>query len=262
MVLFPKSALLVPALVLAACQGGPVVHGSGQIASEQRALGDFHAIDAGSIGEIYVIQDGGTGLTIEADDNLLPFIRSVVAGDVLHLDLEPGNYHPSQTPRLELRCGELTRIDLSGAVHMNAAELVGDQMSIHTEGASHLELGSLQARALDVEAEGAAQVRAEAIRAGSLTADTSGAGRVIANGGSLGHLRADCSGAAQVNMTAVQVQDAHVFLSGASQAWLWVEGALQADASGAAHVRYKGSPRLDVHSSGAASVVDLGRECE
>jgi hypothetical protein len=88
----------------------------------------------------------------------------------------------------------------------------------------------------------------------TLTIDSSGASHIKAEG-KTASLDLDISGASSVDATALTVSDASVDASGASHVDLMVTERLNAEASGASTVSYKGSPSTVVKDvSGAGSV--------
>ena len=92
------------------------------------------------------------------------------------------------------------------------------------------------------------------IEAGDARFDVSGASQVTLSG-SAGDVTIGASGASQLDLSAFSVDDADVEASGASKVTVNASGKLDADASGASHVYYLGSPTLGrVETSGASSV--------
>jgi hypothetical protein len=104
-----------------------------------------------------------------------------------------------------------------------------------------------------VDLSGATTLTGE-MNTGDLDVDVSGASRITLTG-SGGDLRLDVSGASRAELGQFAVGDADVEVSGASQATVNVEGRLDADASGASRIRYRGNPTLGrIDESGASSV--------
>ena len=62
---------LVTGLFSVAC--GPVVLGSGNITSESRDVSDFNEVGLEGVGTLTIEQTGSETLTIEADDNIIPY---------------------------------------------------------------------------------------------------------------------------------------------------------------------------------------------
>jgi hypothetical protein len=89
---------------------------------------------------------------------------------------------------------------------------------------------------------------------GDLSAEVSGASQLTLDG-SGGDLTLDVSGASRADLSQFVVGDANVQASGASQVTVNVEGRLDADASGASRILYRGNPTLGrIESSGASRV--------
>src|SRR5580692_6854475 len=64
-----------------------VVVGSGKVASEVRAVAGISSVSCEGSGEIELVQDGTESLKITAEDNILPYLTSVVDGGKLTLSL-------------------------------------------------------------------------------------------------------------------------------------------------------------------------------
>jgi hypothetical protein len=104
-----------------------------------------------------------------------------------------------------------------------------------------------------VELSGASRLSGD-IESGDLAVDVSGASQLTLDG-SGGDLTLDASGASKVDLSQFVVGDANVDASGASQVTVNVEGRLDADASGASRVYYRGNPTLGrIDTSGASRV--------
>jgi hypothetical protein len=64
--------------------------GSGTVRSEKRAVSGFDAITLNGLGKIVIKQDGNESLTVSAEDNLLPLLKTEVTNGKLQLDIEQG----------------------------------------------------------------------------------------------------------------------------------------------------------------------------
>jgi hypothetical protein len=65
--------VLVVVLLFAACEL-QAIEGSGQVRRESRVVGGFTAVNFSSFGELTLVQGDTEALTIETDDNLLPYV--------------------------------------------------------------------------------------------------------------------------------------------------------------------------------------------
>jgi hypothetical protein len=170
---------------------------------------------------------------ITIDDNLVDRLRVEVDGDTLRLDID-GRVRDA-TLRAEIGLVHLRRIGVSGASQVRVEGKVTDDLTIEASGASEVTLDSGE---LD-----------------ELVLDVSGASRVSAGAGTVGHLRADVSGASHVALFGVEADEAKVDVSGASGLEVTILDRLEARASGASSVRYRGDPdRVISDESGASSV--------
>jgi uncharacterized protein YfiM (DUF2279 family) len=61
------------------------VSGSGNVVSEKRNVADFKAIEVGGVFEVEVVAQKEFSVEIEADDNLLQFIKTEVNGETLEI---------------------------------------------------------------------------------------------------------------------------------------------------------------------------------
>ena len=75
---------------------GTSIKGSGNVVSETRQLTHFDRVTIFGSGHLTVVQGEQEGLTIQADDNLLPYIKSEVAGGSLKLGPEDVNLRPTK----------------------------------------------------------------------------------------------------------------------------------------------------------------------
>src|SRR5688500_4759608 len=62
------------------------VRGSGNIVTEARDTGDFKGIDVSSVFQVEIVAGEDFTVEVEADDNLLPLIKTEVRSGVLHIE--------------------------------------------------------------------------------------------------------------------------------------------------------------------------------
>jgi putative autotransporter adhesin-like protein len=169
---------------------------------------------------------------ITIDDNLLDRLRVEVDGDTIRIDVD-GQVREA-TLRADIGLIRLRRIGVSGASQARVEGQVTDDLTIDASGASEIEVGSVELDELVLDVSGASQVSME---------------------GTAGHLRADVSGSSRIALFGVEADEAEVDVSGESDAELTVVDRLEARASGASSVRYRGDPdRVISDESGASSV--------
>jgi hypothetical protein len=187
-----KASLLVifAALVAAfsACHFGKGVQGSGNLKTEKRNLPAFKGIETTGAYEVEVMCQKPASVEIEADDNIVPLIRTDVRDGVLYVTSEK-SYNPSRAVTLRISLPELT--------------------SVSSRGAGEVTIQDAQSDDLKIESMGAASIKA-AGKVKSATISSSGAGDIDANRLQAEKARVTVAGAASVSVYATEQLDVSV----------------------------------------------------
>jgi hypothetical protein len=227
------SALTLGGL-LAASIFKETVTGSGKAATEDREVGPVTDVSLSGIGNLNIRQGDTPGLSVTADDNILPLIETETSGKKLTIRTKSGfNLKPSAPIAFTLTIPKLEKLSISGSGNAITEKLTGDTLTVKLSGAGNATLREVTCKTLSVSLSGAgnATITGAAEKA---TATISGAGEIDASG--------------------FKVATAEVKVSGAGNAAVWATDELKAKVSGAGDVTYKGSPKVDKRVSGAGSV--------
>jgi len=235
-----KKLLLVPLLVLTGClnfSGWQTVRGSGTISTENREVSGFDHVSVSGSGELVLVQGEEESVTIEADDNLLPLIRTEVSQGGLFIGPRNVNLHPTQTIVYRVKLKNLRGLELSGSVRAEADTIKTDRLALSITGSGKMQLARLDT--------------------GALSAHISGSGTTTASG------RAErqdihISGSGNHEAFELKSSQAKVNISGSGHASLWVTDSLSARISGSGRVGYRGDARVDSHISGSGRVHHQG----
>jgi hypothetical protein len=167
------------------------------MASEVRELAGFHGIDVGSTFEVEITAQKDFAVEIEADDNLLPLIRTEVRRGVLCIKSD--RKLSSENPiRVRISAPDIDSLDVSGAAKIDLAGVKNESITVDASGASKINLSGETAK-LVVDVSGASRVDAEALKADNADVDASGASHVGVNVKTT--LRTDASGASRITYT-------------------------------------------------------------
>lgn len=239
-----RRLLIVPslALLLAGCeiQMGPVevVQGSGKVKTESREIHGFDRVRVTGIGTLTITQGATEALTVEAEDNLLPRLRSEVQNGTLLLSTSHGtSMQPTKPIRYDLTMKQLRAIDLTGAPNASADGLTADQLALDLSGAGRMNLAH--------------------VTTGSLTVHMSGAGQVTVSG-QTPQQTVSLSGAGRYQASDLASERATVDVSGAGSCAVKVSDHLAVTLSGAGEVTYTGSPAVDENVTGVGRVTRSG----
>jgi hypothetical protein len=220
---------------------GIPLSGSGNVVSETRPVGSFSRIDFASVGDVEISQGANESLTVEAEDNIMPYLITEVRGDwlVIRLKSGVGNLRPIHTIRYKIVVKDLKELKLSGAGKITVQELTTDDLTIDASGAGGVTVKDLQGKSLDTGISGA----------GSVTVD-----------GNVDQVKVDISGTGSYNGGDLKSQDASVSISGLGSATVWATDQLKVNISGAGSVNYYGSPTVTKRTTGLGSVHSLGEK--
>jgi hypothetical protein len=168
--------------------------GSGQMATESRSVGEFSQIDVSSIFQVEVVAQSEFSVEVEADDNLLQFIRTDVRDGRLEISLSK-SVKTSNPMRVRISAPNIDRVEASGASKVNVSNLRNSQITLDTSGASKINLSGETSK-LIVDVSGASSIDAGSLATGTAIIDASGASKVNVNVTS--ELVADASGASRI----------------------------------------------------------------
>jgi len=237
-----KSAIFVLiALVFSGCNIPSKlidIRGSGVIKSETRQVSGFDSIDFSGIGSLTIVQGSEEFLQIEAEDNLISHIESVVRAGKLSIEFkERINIIPSKDILFTLGVKDIKQLDVNGLGYVFSSQLLVDKLNVHSSGSSQVNLSALSGNELNVEISGAGIFKIE---------------------GNVDIQNIDVSGAGVYDAGNLQSKQARINISGAGSAILWVENALEVELSGFTALRYYGKPSLVKRVSGIARIEELG----
>jgi hypothetical protein len=245
--------LLISQLGFAAgCEHFGVITGTGAIITQNYDLSGFSRIEVSSAFEATITPSDTYSISITAYENLFDYFEVNKTSDTLRIRMKPGGFTTSN-PKVVITLPVLTYLSLSGASHGSARGFVSKaDTTLEVSGASSLDVVIATGKSY-VDVSGASKL------SGSLTTTDS---RMEISGASRADLKGfaqimdiSISGASTGDMFDFTAQDVKTDISGASTLNLTVKGKLDAQASGASTINYKGTPtfgKTDV--TGASSL--------
>lgn len=170
------------------------IKGSGNVTTQTRDVRDFEGIDVSGVFQVEITAQKDFAVEVEADDNLIPLIKTEVRGGVLHIETEE-RVSTENGLKIRISAPNVNDIDASGSSKVSATAIDNDQLQVHTSGASKINLSGETAK-LSIDVSGASQIVAENLQAETVDVDASGASCVSVF--AAGELRTDLSGASKV----------------------------------------------------------------
>ena len=222
---------------------------------ENRSVSNFTGIDAFGAFQITVVKGNTEGLTIEANDDVMPYVRSEVKNGVLRLYLErnvPRKVN-NRTVKATVVMRDLDKVSLSGACKITANDLFTPRnFEGNCSGSSDMSINVNTGR-LSIKASGSSNLQIMASVNGDAKINASGSSKINLVG-SAKNLTIDLSGASNFKAEDFNVGTATIKSSGSCNVTVNVAEALNVNSSGASTVNYKGSPSITVNSSGSSKV--------
>lgn len=168
--------------------------GSGNLASETRDEGSFEGIDVDGVFQVEITAQDNFGIDIEADDNLLPLIKTEVSGGVLHIESE-SKISSGNPIRVKISAPNIESIEASGLSKVAVRSLKNSDLKVNANGVSKINIEGETAN-LTIDVSGASHVDTINLKAEDVTAEASGASHVSVF--ATYKLHAEASGASKI----------------------------------------------------------------
>lgn len=229
-----KQVFFFAIMLLLITSGCQQFTGSGNIITQDRQTDPFKGVAAGGAFEVEINNGTSNKVTVECDDNLMPYIKTKVVNGVLEISTSAMGGFNNAHMKIFVTAPEIDFIDASGAATFKANN----------------ELKSIDK--IKLESSGAATIKA-AVDAPQIFVKASGASTVELNGRTRQYT-AKASGSADLKTTNLQSETTDVTANGASSAHVHASVSLIANASGAANIHYRGAGTVQKKTSGAADI--------
>jgi hypothetical protein len=217
------------------------------MATETRDVSNFDRLVMRGYGELRITQGEQESLTIEADEEILPHIKTEVRDGELRIDVVDdwverifkifSQGFDSQRINYNLSFKQLNSLKITGAARVRSDALETAELAIEASGAVEMEINALKSQKLQVKLPGTGQIKLS---------------------GNVEQQDISVSGAGAYQAKGVESQTARVRLDGVGKATVWVTGDLEVSINGLGSVEYYGSPTLSKSVHGLGSVKALG----
>lgn len=213
--------------------------GSGNVITQSREVGGFDRVVLSGIGDVTLTQGSREALTIEAEDNIIPHIKTEVKDKTLQISFDNKAIIPTKPVKFNLT--------------------MRDIHSLETKGVSNIDAASIQTDRLELGISGTGNINLPKISADSVMINVSGAGN-LTTGGKTGSQQVSLSGAGNYNGQDLQSKTAEVTITGLGRVVVWATDALDVTISGTGGVDYYGSPRVSQQISGLGKLNHAGNK--
>lgn len=209
------------------------IAGSGTAATEVRQTGEFRGIaQRGSID--VEVRQGATAVSVTADDNLLPYLETVVEGGTLQVRWKSGT-------------------SLRGRVSAKVSVATPKLQSLASSGSGDFRVEAFNAPALKVTLSGSGDVSFNALATDDLAITISGSSDVRGNGRAT-RLSIGISGSGDVKLGEMKSDEVSVRIAGSGDAEVNAAKSLDVSIAGSGDVLYSGDAALKTRVAGSGTV--------
>ncbi|MFO7873950.1 MAG: DUF2807 domain-containing protein [Bacteroidales bacterium] len=212
-----------------------------QMITEERAAEGFTGLKVSSVFEVYVTQGETFSVMVEAPEEHMEHIETIVENNMLSIDYTQRRVRNLEDLKVYVTAPEFYYLQASGASSIQTDDTLRNaSLELRVTGASSIDV------AVDVE---------------ELTTKVNGASRINLRGKAAMH-DLTVSGVSRVNAYDLTTHTSYVKSSGTASARIRVTDTLSAEASGTSKVTFRGTPETtDYQTSGTGSIrgVDIDR---
>lgn len=235
------------------------VQGDGLLAREQRTIGNVSGLEVNGSVLVDARVGPAAALTVEADGNLLPLVRTDVRGDTLVIEMTRG-YRSRNPIRVTYTAPRIAEVRHSGSGQLSLQGLNGAPLRIAQQGSGSTLLTGRVA-SLDASNNGSGSIDAATLESTDVTLMQSGSGRVnlgqvsgerasatlqgsgqLRMAGSVRTLTARSTGSGHLDLVNLVSEQADLTSTGSGGLTASVKQSLVAQNSGSGGIRVYGNP--------------------
>lgn len=235
-----KMNYLIGAVLLFVFSSCEKIVGEGPLVTETRSATQYQGLSISVPGDAYFTQAADYSVTIEAQQNILDEIETVVSNNVLRVRFRHSNVNIRNSKGITIRVsGPIARkLEMHGSGNLVVAGKIDPaEVDLNVSGSGNIDIGELVTN------------RIEGV--------ISGSGRINVEAGNANSEKLTISGSGDVDLADVTAKEVEAFISGSGSLKVHVTEKLKAKISGSGTVYYRGSPAINSEISGSGSVVKL-----
>jgi hypothetical protein len=162
-------------------QKGDNTSESGSITSEQRDVSGFEEVELRGMGNLSIRQADSESLTVEAEEDVLPKIKTKVKNNRLIIGPKRNTTINTTEPiDYELTVENLSALEVSGSGDVEAEGISTDELAVTISGTGDVEISG-EADSQNVDVSGSGDYQAEGLESREASVDVGGSGSATVN---------------------------------------------------------------------------------
>ncbi len=174
--------LIVCGLILPACSvvvpRQQTITGSGKVVSETRSVSGFTAVSLEGSGNVEIVIGPEESVVVEAEDNILPLIETILEKSVLVIRTKPFTTIQTTEPiQIRITVKSLSGVLIPGSGNITVSKLSGDIFSVSLPGSGNITIRGT-ANQVDISLGGSGNIYCDQLEAKSATVRLNGSGNI------------------------------------------------------------------------------------
>jgi hypothetical protein len=164
-----------------ASSAGKSGQGPTSVTEESRNVSGFEAVELRGVGNLAIEQTGSESLSVEAEEDVLPKIRTEVVNNRLIIGPKPNTtIHTTEPINYKLTVKDLNALEVSGSGNVEAEGIGTDRLAVTISGEGNVKTGG-EADQQEINISGSGHYRAEGLESREVKIAVMGAGSAIVN---------------------------------------------------------------------------------
>jgi hypothetical protein len=211
------------------------ITGNGNVIRENRNVSDFNQIRTSGSVDVEVKSGDHYQVTVENDENLLPYVITEVNNGVLNIRYKDGYAMMNDHPKVFVTAPSLEKLVSSGSADITSDGVISSSKQI------------------EISTSGSGDIKAE-IDAPMVKATSSGSGDITLSGRTK-DFECRISGSGDAKCDDLKSENAVIHVSGSSDVHVFASVNLKVNVTGSGDVYYKGHPSSpEIHITGSGTV--------
>jgi hypothetical protein len=217
------------------------IKGDGQVKKETRQIADFTSLSSQGAIDVEISYGNSTSVTVEADENLLPYIETSVANGRLTIQSKKNaNLKSSSKMVVSISMTKINSLKLSGSGNINGkGDFTNDSNTeISISGSGNMDLDFDRFKDLDLS--------------------ISGSGNMNLKGNDVNAINAKVSGSGNIDCSETRSNDVNAKISGSGNVKVYAQNSIDAKIAGSGNVFYKGdASKISSKVAGSGKVLKM-----
>ena len=230
------------------------IKGDGNIVALEETLSTFEEMSVCGSAEVNFYTSSEYRAVIAIDSNLLEHVDVYTKNNTLHIGMKNGSYSITKYT-VDVYCPHIKKVSVSGS----GSFLCADKMVVQTfdakiSGSGKIK-GTFTCNNFSSSISGSGKVVGQ-VDCTDFSSNVSGSGDVTFKGNCT-NSTLKIAGSGSFNGNEFETSNANISISGSGTVHICVGNYLKANIAGSGKIKYRGSPKIDVSTSGTGSIKNV-----